>query len=58
MPWYRLIYQQRNTTETVTLDVFGNRACHARDEGRNNMNARGHDPIQWPLCAQTLLETT
>lgn len=56
---YLLIYQLRNTTEREIWQIPARRACDARDEGRNAMNAKGLDAIKWPLISQSLVgETT
>lgn len=55
MPLYRLIYRYRDTTEELTMEIEAERACYARDDGRNNMNARRLDPIDWPCVSQTLV---
>jgi hypothetical protein len=56
MPLYRLVYQQQGTTEQIALTLKARRPCSARTEGRNNLNARSLDPVQWPLLS--LVEST
>jgi hypothetical protein len=56
MPLYRLVYQQQGTTEQIVLSLDARRPCSARTRGRNDLNARALDPVQWPLIL--LGETT
>lgn len=57
MPLYRHIFQ-RPSGETKAIDAQADRACHARDAARNNLQVLVDDPSAWKLISQTLVETT
>ncbi len=58
MPLYRLVYRYRDTTEEIPLVIDAHRPCYAREDGRNNLNARRLPALDWPLISLTLVETT
>lgn len=58
MPIYRCTYQHRITGEPVTIEKTASRPCDARDQSRNDMNARGLDASLWPLTSIAIVGTT